>query len=286
MPLFAQAQSPTDGLLMQKRQWCTLLQYNQGEWSNYWEGTNKRSNSNLGTVTNQNVLLMSAYGITNKLNLMAALPWVKTGSTVSYLQGQKGLQDVALWLKWQPYQLKLGSSELRFQTTGGVSTPASDYFADFLPFSIGLKCRTASLRAIAHFTTAKGFYSTVQAGHSWRSGVKLNRDAYLYNGELIYSDEVPVPNFFDATLRVGILKTKFQAELWADRGACIGGDDIRYNDGPMLTNKMQATTAGAWFKYWIVKQLAVSVGGSYVLQGRNMGQSTALNGGVFYLITL
>lgn len=280
------AQSPTDGLLMQKRQWCNVLQYTNSSWSEYWEGTNKRSNLNLGTVTNQSVLLMSAYGITNKLNVMAALPWIRTGSSASYLQGQSGIQDFALWLKWQAYEIKMGSSALKFQTTGGVSVPASQYQTDFLPFSIGLKCKMASLRGIVHFTTAKGWYATAQAGHSWRSDVKIDRDAYIYNNQLIYGNRVPTPNFFDATLRLGILRPKFQAELWAERGACLSGDDIRYNEGPMLTNKMQATSTGAWAKYWITRQFAVSAGGAYVLQGRNVGQSTAINGGIFYMFTL
>ncbi len=283
-PVLVKAQSPTDGLLMKKRELCNLLQYNQSNWSEYWQGTTKRSNSNLGTVTNQNVMLMSAYGITNKLNALVALPWVRTSSDVSYLQGQRGIQDLSLWLKWQPCQIKMGKNELRFQTTGGLSTPASNYFADFLPFSIGLKSKTASLRAIAHFTTGMGIYVTAQAGHTWRSNVHLNRDSYLYQNELIYSNEVPVPNWFDATVRLGILKPKFQIEFWGDRSTGLTGDDIRYNDGPMLTNKMQATSVGAWAKYWVIKQLAVSVGGSSVLNGRNVGQSTGWNAGIFYLV--
>ncbi len=282
----AQAQSPTDGLLMQKRQLCNLLQYNYSSWDQYWQGTEKRSNSNIGTVSNQSILLMSAYGITDKLNVMAALPWVKTGSSVSYLQGQRGVQDFSLWLKWQPLQFKLGNNELRFQTTGGFTIPASDYIVDFLPFSIGQKCRMATLRAIAHFTMKNGLYATAQAGHAWRSNVDLNRDSYYYNGQLYYSDKVPVPNFVDGTVRIGMLKSKFQAEIWADRGICLTGDDIRYNDMPYLTNRMQATSTGGFVKYWATKHLALSVGGAYVLQGRNMGQSTTFNGGLFYLFNL
>ena len=57
----ASAQMPNDGLMMSKRQWCTLLQYSNSSWENYWEGTKKRSNLNLGTFTSQNVMLMTNY---------------------------------------------------------------------------------------------------------------------------------------------------------------------------------------------------------------------------------
>jgi hypothetical protein len=280
------AQMPTDGFLMKKGQLCNMLQYNHNSWTDYWQGTEKRSNTNLGTLTTQSAMLMSNYGITDKLNVMAALPWVKTSSSVSYLQGQSGIQDFSLWLKWQPYMLKLGNNALSFQTTGGVSIPASDYLVDFLPFSIGAKCRTASLRGIVHFSTGLGLYATAQAGHTWRSNVELNRNSYFYDGQLFYGNKVPVPNVFDATLRIGFLKSKFQVEVWGDRNACITGDDIRYNDMPNLTNKMQATAVGGFAKYWITPKLALSAGGAYVLNARNMGQSTSYNGALFYLFNL
>jgi hypothetical protein len=161
----------------------------------------------------------------------------------------------------------------------------SNYPADFQPFSIGMQSRTASLRAIAHYSLGNGLYATAQGGHTWRAAVTIDREAYLYNNELIYDNKVLVPNVFDATFRIGFLNKKIQAELWAERNTCLSGDDIRYNDMPMLTNNMQRSAVGGMVKYWM-GPFAVSLGGSQVLAGRNMGKARTLQAAVFYQFEL
>ncbi len=273
------AQTPTDGLMMPKGVICVLGQYSQNSWDEYWEGTNKRSNSNIGTVTTQNVMIMGNYGITDAINVMLGLPYISTKSDVSYLTGQSGLQDLGLWLKYQPLEVKSGFGSLKLQVTGGLSAPVRKYVGDFLPLSIGLHTPAASLRGILNYTTRFGLYATAQAGHTWRGNTKLDRDSYLYNGQLYYSDEAPTPNVVDATGRIGFINTRLQAEVTIDYFTCTDGDDIRYNDMPFPANKMTATTAGVFAKYFIWRGLALQ--GSYgkVLSGRNVGQSTQFSGG-------
>ena len=280
------AQMPNDGLMMQKRQWCTLLQYTQSSWDEYWEGAGKRSNANLGTFTGQNIMLMTNYGISDRLNVMAGVPYVWTGSSDSYLQGQRGLQDLSVFLKYEIVKKALAGGEFKVQATGGASMPLTDYVPDFLPFSIGLQSKTASLRGILNFTHGSGLYITAQAGHSWRSRIEIDRDSYLYNYELQYTNEVPVPNVFDATGRLGFINRKVQAELNFDYFSGLSGDDIRYNDMPFPTNKMRAATAGIFAKYFIWKGLAVQAAAGKVLNGRNVGQSTTFSGGFTWFFTL
>ncbi|MEO0001910.1 MAG: hypothetical protein RL766_1956, partial [Bacteroidota bacterium] len=43
-----QAQTDADGIMMGKGLHCTGIMYGQGSWKNYWEGTLKRNNENLG----------------------------------------------------------------------------------------------------------------------------------------------------------------------------------------------------------------------------------------------
>lgn len=281
----ASAQMPTDALMMNQRQWCTLLQYSHNSWDEYWEGANKRSNLNLGTFVGQNVMLMTNYGITDNLNVMVGLPYVWTSSD-SYLSGQSGLQDLALFVKYQPFKSESEFGTFKVQATGGFSFPVSDYVPDFLPLSIGLQTKNASLRGILNYTTALGIYATAQAGHTWRSNTKLDRDSYLFNNQQYETDEVPVPNMIDATGRLGFINPRFQAEVWLDYLTGTSGDDIRYNEMPQPTNKMQATTAGIYAKYFIWQGLAVQASAGKVLNGRNMGQSTVLSGGITYFFTM
>jgi hypothetical protein len=279
------AQMPNDGLLMPAKNWCTMLQASDSRWSEYWEGRELRSNDNLGTFINQSVMLMSNYGINDNLNVMVALPWVRTEASASYLSGQQGIQDLSLWLKWQFLKRKFGNHTLSLQTTGGVSSPLTNYPADFQPFSIGMHSRTASLRAIVHFSLANGLYATAQGGHSWRAKVEIDREAYLYDNELVYDNQALVPNVVDATFRLGYLSKKIQAEAWFDYNSCLSGDDIRYNDMPLLTNYMQRSAAGLMLKYWM-GPFAVSVGGNQVLAGRNMGKARTLQAAIFYQFKL
>ncbi|MFN0015780.1 MAG: hypothetical protein ACKVU2_14650 [Saprospiraceae bacterium] len=273
------AQSPTDGLMMPKGNICLLAQYSNAQWNEYWEGTNKRSNPNIGTFTNQNAMLMANYGITDNLNAMIGLPYIWTGSD-SYLQGESGLQDFSAWLKYQPLSVTSAFGTFKVQVTGGVSVPMYNYVPDFLPFSIGLQSKTASLRAALNYTTKHGLYATVQAGHTWRSTITLDRDGYLYKDKWYETNEVPVPNMVDATARLGYISTKVQAEFWLDHFAGTDGDDIRYNDAPFPANKMQATTAGVFAKYFVWKSLALHASFGQVLSGRNVGQSTVFTGGI------
>src|SRR5687768_15193997 len=64
------AQTDVDGIMMAKNNFCTGFMYSYSSWDNYWEGTLKRNNLNLGTVSTQMVGWMGNYGITEKLNIM------------------------------------------------------------------------------------------------------------------------------------------------------------------------------------------------------------------------
>ena len=97
----ANAQTVDDGIMMNKKQWCNGVTYMHSSWNEYWEGTTKRDNKNLGTVTTQSLMLMSNYGISDKLNVLATVPYVWTDASAGTLHGMKGFQDIELDLKYQ-----------------------------------------------------------------------------------------------------------------------------------------------------------------------------------------
>lgn len=286
--LSVSAQTPTDGLMMPQKSWCTLVQYSSTQWEDYWQGETQRSNLNLGTFTAQNVMIMPNYGITDHLNVMAALPYVWTKSSASYLDGQNGVQDLSLWLKYQAWGKKWSSgSEFKAQVSGGLSTPVSNYVNDFLPFSIGLRSKTASLRGVLNFTHKTGLYATAQGGHTWRSNVEVDKDSYLFNNELINSNEMPVPNVFDGSARLGFINKHVQAEVWYEYFTGLTGDDIRYNEAPQPTNKMQAAAVGIFGKYFIIpNKIAVQASYAQVLSGRNVGKGATVSAGATYQFSI
>lgn len=282
----ALAQTPSDGLMMPQGQLCILGQYANSNWENYWEGEKKRSNLNLGALSTQSAMLMGNYGITKSLNVMVGLPYVWTKADVSYISGQKGLQDLSVFVKYQALEIAAAGGAFKIQATGGLSTPVSNYTSDLLPFSIGLHSQTASLRAIVNYTADFGLYLTAQAGHTWRSNTTIDRDAYIFDNKLVYSDEMPVPNVFDYSARLGFIKPRYQAEVWYDAFTGLSGDDIRYNEAPQASNKMAAGQIGVFAKYFVTKRLGLLATVSQVLSGRNVGEALTWTAGATYFLDI
>jgi hypothetical protein len=272
------AQMPHDALYMSKNTTCVALVYGQSTWSEYWEGSLKRENFNIGTHTTQSMMLMGAVGVTDRLNVMVGLPYVSTKTSAGNLMGQNGLQDVSGWVKYKFYESPNG---LSLHGVVGGSVPVSNYVADFLPMSIGLGAKSATGRIMANYLSNNGLYLTGRAAYTYRSNIKVDRDAYQANGRVYNTNEVFVPNAMDYGLQVGYLKGALQVELFADRFTCVEGDNIRRNDMPFPTNNMQATTVGAYAKFQ-PKNWGLNLRASQVVDGLNVGKSLNLSMGVLY----
>ncbi|MEI7586730.1 hypothetical protein [Runella sp.] len=274
-----QAQMPNDAIYMPKGTVCVGTMYTHSSWSQYWENTLKRENLNIGTHTTQSVMVMPAIGITDRFNVILSLPYVWTKTSAGNLMGQKGIQDFSAWLKVKAVNIK------GFSVNGllGASIPVSKYVPDFLPMSIGLQCRVVTGRVLLNYTHPKtGLYVTAHGSYMWRSNINVDRDAYQADGRVYNTNEVRVPNAYDLGGRLGILKQKWQTEVWAERNSCVNGDNIRRNDMPFPTNNMQATMVG-WYGKFQPKALGVNARVGYVTNGLNAGQSTSYMVGVLYL---
>ncbi|MFY9464827.1 MAG: hypothetical protein WAP48_07045, partial [Sediminibacterium sp.] len=57
------SQTDIDAIMMSKNNFCTGFMYTHNSWDHYWEGTFKRDNQNLGTVSSQMIGVMGNYGL-------------------------------------------------------------------------------------------------------------------------------------------------------------------------------------------------------------------------------
>lgn len=286
LPVISIAQTDIDAIMMEKNAFCVGPMYSYSSWKNYWEGTLKRENLNLGTVSTQMFGLMGNYGVTRKLNLLFSAPYVKTKASAGTLSGMKGVQDLSLFVKWRPVQEKVFDGKFSLFTIGGVSFPLSNYVADFLPLSIGLRSKTASARIMADFQQGDLFV-TGSATYVLRDNIKIDRDAY-YTTEMHYTNEVEMPDGANYNFRAGFRNHRLIAEAVFNIWNTLGGFDITRNNMPFPSNKMNATTAGVNIKYVIpsLPQLSIVAGGNTTLAGRNMGQATTVYGSFFYVFDL
>ena len=277
------AQTAEDAIMMNKAQLCNGLVYMHSSWENYWEGTLKRNNENLGKVSNSAVMYMGAYGITDDLNVLASLPYVWTKASAGTLHGMSGVQDLAVDVKWRAAHYKLGKGKFSAFLVGGFSTPLSDYVVDFLPLSIGLGTTNVSGRLILDYHHKSKAFITGSAAYVWRSNTTLDRTSY-YDTELHLTNEVQMPNAWTYQVRAGYRGKYLIAEAILNSWNTIGGFDITRNNMPFPSNKMNSTDVGVNFKYTLPKwvQLSILGGASYVVAGRNVGQSTSYHIGAFY----
>lgn len=279
------AQTDMDGLMMEKNFFCVGPTAGKSSWKNYWEGTLKRENLNMGRVSTTSFMLMGNYGITSRLNVLFSLPYVKTKASAGNMAGQKGFQDISLLVKYVAYQKHIAKGDLKAILMGGYSTPVSNYTADFLPLSIGLHSKNATFRIMADYQR-NNWFATASYAYIARSNVTIDRYTY-YTTEMHYSNEVKMPDASQLNFRVGYRSDSWVIEAIADKWTTLGGFDIPRNGAPFVSNKMNATKIGLNVKYETpVNGLSVIANGSTTVAGRNVGQSTGFNAGVFYIFDL
>ena len=281
---FAKAQTEEDAIMIPKNYICPAFMYSYGSWDHYWEGTFKRNNLNLGTVSNKMYTGAIVYGISDKLNAIVSAPYITTNASAGTLQGQKGIQDLRGTIKYLPYEGIIGKGVFSVYAIAGYSLPLSNYVADFLPVAIGLRSKTASLRGMVDYQV-KNFFVTASGQYNLRSDITIDRSSY-YTTMLIYSNRVYMPNVAVYNGRAGYRSAKFRAEFVAENSTTLGGFDIRKNDSPFPSNRMNMTSLGAAFKYSFNSGLEFSAGGSHVIAGRNVGQTNMFSGGIDYLFSL
>jgi hypothetical protein len=275
------AQMPNDGIMMQKKYFCVGANFGQSNWKNYWEGTYRRDNLNLGHIIKTNSSIMGNYGITDNINLIFGLPHISSKATAGNLADQRGIQDGSIFLK---AKTKKAFHHTKGIIVVGASMPLSDYSPDILPLSIGLKSKTISLRAMADYEK-KDFATTISAAYIARGNVRLNRNTY-YTTEMHYTNMVQMPHVFNINFRTGYRSNRWIAEAIFDQNWTLGGFDISKNNMPFVSNRMNSTQVSMHVKHEIkaVSGLSVLADGIATIAGRNIGQDRIWNTGIFYIM--
>jgi hypothetical protein len=278
------AQTEIDGLFMNKNLFCAGAIYGKSSWKNYWEGSFKRDNQNLGTVNANTFLIDGNYGIKDNLNILFNAQYISTKASAGQLAGQKGLQDLSMFIKWAGFEREIKGGTFGIIGIGGFSIPLSNYTPDLLPLSIGLKSKTATARLMIDYQK-NTWFGTISGSYTYRGNVKLDRNTY-YTTELHYSNMVQMPNVANFNIRGGYRSDAWVIEGYANKFTCIKGFDITKNNVPFVSNKMDATTIGLHLKYTtkFVSGLEIIADGFTTVAGRNVGQTKGFNAGIFYIM--
>ncbi len=283
------AQTPGDAIMMEFKQACVLMEYNYGNFDQYWEGENLRENQTIATVHRNTIMPMLAVGIIDKLNFYIGVPYIKTESSDpngGQFAGARGFQDLTIALK---YRIINNESETgTFSVLGGVgfSTPISNYLPDYMPYSLGLGAPELSYRAIVQYQLKNGLYLRGSGAYLWRGYAKAERE-YYYNNGSYYTSWMDVPNAvaIDAAIGAWLIKNSLQIELNYFSSKSTSGDDIRAYNAPQPTNDIEMGRVGIFAHYYFqdIKGLGIVAYHNQVVNGKNTAKINTSGVGITYL---
>lgn len=271
---------------MSRNDLCTGLLYTNDRWTDYWEGSLKRENGNIGTLTTQSVMWVGTYGLTDKINFIGMLPYVKTEADQGTLSSMKGFQDLTIAVKYNFFRRDFEKSVFKTFTALSVSTPIGNYTPDFFPLSLGTATTNISWRATTYYKFLDKFYVNGTGAYTWRSNTTLDRSSYYTKDQLFMTNEVQMPNVFDYTVSFGYLKNGLQVDASYMQQNTLGGSDIRRQDMPFVSNRMNFSKVGLLAMYYIKQLNGLAVRGSITetVAGRNVGDSRSYMAGLLYTI--
>lgn len=286
--LVAQTPMITDGLMVPKGVLGNGAFYGNDSWKNYWEGTLKRDNQNIGTVSTQSVAWMGVYGLKEKITLIGTLPYIWTNASGGTLSGRKGFQDLTMAVKYNFLKQEFGPNSIKLFALAGFSLPVTNYSPDNLPLSIGLGSKNISWRFTSTYTYKQVWQLTASGAYTWRSNVYLDRPSYWFNNQQYSTNEVRMNNLFDFIVRAGYHQPKWHAELFYTQQNTLGSGDMRRQETPFVADQMNFSKVGASFLWHVpqMKNLAARLWGSYTMAGRNVGQSTSVTAGLMYTLPI
>ncbi len=280
------AQTPLDGLMMPKGEICLAIVYENTAWDRYWEGSSIRVNQNIGTFTKQMGMPMIVGGVTDKINVILSLPYVKTAASGGQMAGVQGIQDLGLSVKALLLEKSIGKGKLTGFSNLSFITPASNYLSDYLPFSLGFGANELGIRAIGKYELDKGPYFRASYSYLHRGVTEAERDFYFAD-QAYYTAKMDVPNAFlgQVTLGSWMLKKKLRVEASLTTIKSTSGDDIRVYSMPQPTNKVNFDRVEGFAQYYFKsdgKGFGLIASYQKAISGRNMGQFSGYGLGVTY----
>ncbi|GAB3950709.1 hypothetical protein GCM10028805_29300 [Spirosoma harenae] len=254
----------------------------QQTYDTYYLNTTETKNPNLGSVTTQALTAAGTYGLGFDLDLIVAASYVRTEASAGYFPKQEGFQDAYAALRWEAYDYKLGKSlKLSWQFAVGYSMPIQNYVNDAM-VALGQGSKNLDGRTLLHLK-GKSFFITGQYGYIRRGQVKLDHVVNYYDPSQLNPNSgstVNVPDVTELIVRGGYVNKWLNLDVW-------GQHQTPHSEGtnmgpgiPFPTNAIGFTRIGATAYVRLLPQFGITAGYNTTLDGRNIGRSTQINGGI------
>jgi hypothetical protein len=279
------AQTVTDEFMLTRRQVQTSLSYSHDSWDEYWEGALRRSNGNIGTLTTETASWSFGYGLNDRFNVLAVVPYVWTHASQGVLHDMEGFQDLTLAAKVSLFDSSFeNAGAMRIMAVLSGSTPLSNYTPDFMPLSIGTASDRIAARTTLTYRSGRGWFVNASASYTWRGKVTLDRPYYFTDDRLFLTNEVAMPDVVEAYVGAGYAWQSLMGAITWSEQKTQGGGDIRRQDMPFVSNRMNFSRIGAMLTYAIpqLRGLELRLSYSQISEGRNVGKSSTWNTDLMY----
>ena len=275
-PVLSFAQSPIGGFMQGKGKGNVVVSYTTESYDKVFLVPQKVDGVPVfNKVDIQSVSLYATVGLSSKVDLVANVPYITSKGHASeqvltnygYSNERKGIQDLSLYIKYNPFNFKAGTGNISLIGALGIQTPLSDYKVEESLQSIiaiGNKSTQVNSYILAMYKLKCGFFVNGQLGYSLRS--------------------TAVPDAFLSEVKVGYAAKHFYVDAFSATQISTGGVDILKEGftGSFPATKVNSTRIGVNVYVPIVKGFGVSGGASSYVDGRNLGQSTGYYGALIY----
>jgi hypothetical protein len=215
------------------------------------------------------------YGITDQIDVVLVLPYISSNGNATdavltnlNLENQRsGVQDVSVYVKYNPFYFDFGSSSLRLIGAVGLKTPLGNYkveegFQSII--AIGNRATTLSTTGMAMFKMNSGLFASAQLAGNYASD--------------------DVPNSITSEVKIGYAASAFYVDGFVANQKSNGGVDIfgQGFTGLFPITKVNYTKLGLNAYVPVYESFGIAAGASTLVAGRNIGKATGFYGGVVY----
>lgn len=238
-----------NGFMPAAGQGDVALSFTSESYDEFWVGNTRVADPGVGEVETESFSLWLRYGLTDRLAIIANLPYVDVTSDGLGGFGDSGLQDLAALVAFRAVEIDNGDVRHRVLVAGGVSTPVSDYEGN-LPVDLGDDVTDVQTRFVYQLE-AGSFYLSQQIGYDLRSG-----DA---------------PDGFPLYTEVGYGFGRVTVNGFYYRYIADGGTDIGDPGFTFPSNKDETERVGAKVFARLGGGFGLSLSSFTTLDGRNSG---------------
>ncbi|CAM3910769.1 MULTISPECIES: hypothetical protein [Flavobacterium] len=271
-----QSQSPISGFMQGKGKGNVSISYSSEKYDEVYlvpeevDGVPVFNEVQLSSAS-----LYATYGITDQLDVVLTLPYITAKGDASqdvlnnlnFENKRSGVQDVSVFVKYNPFYFDYGSSSLRLIGALGIKTPLGNYKENEglqSIIAIGNRSTTVSAIGVAMFKMNSGFFASGQFG-----------------GNLASND---VPNSYTSELKLGYAASKIYGDVYLANQTSTSGVDILGEgfEGFFPATKVNYTKIGLNLYTPIYQDFGIAGGFSTLVAGRNIGKATGVYGALVY----